>query len=124
DSEAVMTAFTPADTLHRLIKHALDSGAVATIAEAESLFAGYRLALRIDDAHARDRHCQAALLTAVALARRVFLGGVTVAVAPDTPLLAPLPFGQTLAEAVVALGGAITPAPEGIPLIDIGAGPC
>jgi hypothetical protein len=99
DFEATMTAFTPADTLHRLVKHALDSGAATSIAEAEALFAGYRLALRIDNAHARDRHCQAALLTAVALARRVFLGGVTVAVLPDTPLLAPLPFGQTLAEA-------------------------
>jgi hypothetical protein len=119
-----MTAFTPADTLHRLVKHALDSGAAASIAEAEALFAGYRLALRIDDAHARDQHYQAALLTAVALARRVFLGGVTVAVLPDTPLLAPLPFGQTLAQAVVALGGAIAPAAEGIPLIDIGGVPC
>ena len=42
-----MTAFTAADKLHRLVKQALDSGAAASIAEAEALFAGYRLALRI-----------------------------------------------------------------------------
>jgi hypothetical protein len=36
--------------------------------------AGYRLALRIDPDTAHDPHHQAALLTAVALARRVFLG--------------------------------------------------
>jgi hypothetical protein len=40
-----MIAFTAADKLHRLVKHALDSGAAASIAEAEALFAGYRLAL-------------------------------------------------------------------------------
>ena len=50
-----MTAFTAADKLHRLVKHALDSGAAASIAEAEALFAGYRLALRIDEEAARDR---------------------------------------------------------------------
>jgi hypothetical protein len=61
-----MTAFTAADKLHRLVKHALDSGAAASIAEAEALFAGYRLTLRIGEDAARDRHHQAALLTAVA----------------------------------------------------------
>lgn len=42
-----MTVFTAADRLHRLVKHALDSGAAASIAEAEALFAGYRVSLRI-----------------------------------------------------------------------------
>src|SRR6516165_2596779 len=98
-----MTAFTAADKLHRLVKHVLDSGAAASIAEAEALFAGYSLALCIKAEAARDPHHQAALLTAVALARRVFLGGVSVGPLPETPLLAPLPFGTTLADAVVAL---------------------
>lgn len=115
-----MTAFTTADKLHRLVKHALDSGAAASIAEAEALFAGYRLALRIGEEAARDRHHQAALLTAVALARRVFLGGVSVAPLPDTLLLTPLPFGPTLAEAVVALGGSIAEPETGTPVIEIG----
>jgi hypothetical protein len=118
-----MTAFTPADTLHRLVKQALDSGAAASIAEAEALFAGYRLGLRIAPEIAHDRHHQAALLTAVALARRVFLGGVSVAGALDVPLLGPLPFGATLAEAAIALGGAIGEAPERAPLVEIGGAP-
>lgn len=115
-----MTAFTTADKLHRLVKHALDSGAAASIAEAEALFAGYRLALRIGEDAARDHHHQAALLTAVALARRVFLGGVRVAPLPDAPLLIPLPFGTTLAEAVAVLGGSIAEPEAGTPVIEIG----
>ena len=119
-----MSAFTAADKLHRLVKHALDSGAAASIAEAEALFAGYRVALRIGEDAARDRHHQAALLTAVALARRVFLGGVSVESLPDTPLLAPLPFGTTLIDAVVALGASIAEPRAGTPVIEIGGAPC
>jgi hypothetical protein len=118
-----MTAFTAADQLHRLVKHALDSGAAASIAEAEALFAGYRLVLCIGEDAARDRHHQAALLTAVALARRIFLGGVSVALLHDTPLLAPLPFGATLAEGVAALGGRIAEPAPGTPVIEIGGTP-
>jgi hypothetical protein len=116
--------FTAADKLHRLVKRALDSGAAASLGEAETMFAGYRVALRIDDTSTRDPHHQAALLTAVTLARRVFLGGVTVAGLQDVPLLAPLPFGETLTDAVLALGASIAPIPEGVPLIEIGGEPC
>lgn len=119
-----MGAFTAADTLHRLVKQALDSGEAASIAEAQALFAGYRVALRLDTAQARDPHAQAALLTAVALARRVFLGGVTVAAPADLALVTPLPFGGSLGEAVEALGATIAPMPEGVPVIDIGGAPC
>lgn len=119
-----MNAFTTADKLHRLVKQALDSGAASTIAEAEAIFAGYRVALRLDPALAGDIHHQAALLTAVALARRVFLGGVTVSYLPDVPLLCPLPLGPTLVDAVRAAGAAIGPGSGDAPLIDIGGGPC
>jgi hypothetical protein len=118
-----MTAFTAADKLHRLVKQALDSGAAASIAEAEALFAGYRLALRLGEEAARDRHHQAALLTAIALARRVFLGGVSVAPLPDTPLAIPLPFGATLAEAVEELGASIGEPAAGTPVIEISGAP-
>jgi hypothetical protein len=118
-----MAAFTAADKLHRLVKHALDSGAAASIAEAEALFAGYCLALRVGEEAARDRHHQAALLTAVALARRVFLGGVSVTPLPDAPLLVPLPFGATLADAVAELGGSIGEPAVGTPVIEIGGAP-
>lgn len=118
-----MTAFTAADKLHRLVKQALDSGAAASIAEAEALFAGYRLALRIGEDAVRDRHHQAALLTAVALARRVFLGGVSVAPLPDAKLVVPLPFGVTLAEAIVGLGASIGEPAADTPVIEIGGSP-
>jgi hypothetical protein len=107
--------------LHRLVKQALDSGAAATVAEAEALFRGYRLALTIgaDEAH-RIPH-QIALLTAVALGRRVFHGGVQVAGALDAPLMAPLPLGSTLADAVLALGGVpVTGQHDGRPTIAMG----
>lgn len=118
-----MTAFTAADKLHRLVKQALDSGAAASIAEAEALFAGYRLALRIDEEAARDRHHQAALLTTVALARRVFLGGVSVTPLSAAPLAVPLPFGATLAEAIVGLGASIGEPAASTPVIEIGGAP-
>ena len=118
-----MTAFTAADKLHRLVKQALDSGAAASIAEADALFAGYRVALRIGDEAARDRHHQAALLTAVALARRVFLGGVSVAPLPEAPLAVPLPFDVTLEDAIVALGASVGEPAAGTPVIEIGGAP-
>ena len=106
-----MTIFTPADKLHRLVKQALDSGAASSIAEAQALFAGYRVTLRIADDAARDPHHQTALLTCIALARRVFLGGVTIVALPQVKLLTPLPFGETLLEATLALG-APSPRPQ------------
>jgi hypothetical protein len=119
-----MSTFEAADTLHRLVKHALDSGVASSIAEAEAIFAGYRVELSLDAALARDVHHQAAFLTAVALARRVFLGGVTVGALPEVPLLCPLPLGPTLADAVRTVGGAIVPISDGSPVIEIGGGQC
>jgi hypothetical protein len=116
-----MRTFETADTLHRLVKHALDSGQAASIAEARALFAGYRLALRLDEARAGDADQQAALLTAVALGRRVFLGGVTVAAPPEVSLNTPMPLGRSLGEAVTALGGVLGDLPPDIPLVEIGA---
>jgi hypothetical protein len=100
-----MNAFTPAETLHRLIKQAIDSGAASSIEEAEALFYGYRVCLVIGEAEARRAGDQAALLTALALARRVFLGGVTVAGPLDVRLAVPLPLGDSLRAAVEAIGG-------------------
>jgi hypothetical protein len=70
-----MNAFTPTEALHRLVKQAMDSGAVSTLTEAESLLRGYRVCFSIDAAEAARRSHQIALLTGVALARRIFLGG-------------------------------------------------
>jgi len=112
-----------ADTLHRLIKQSLDNGTAATLADAEALFRTYRLAIAIAAEEAEQAQHQAALLTAVALARRVFLGGVSVECETDVPIRVPLPVGCTLFEAVKQLGGTIEAAPAGTPRISIGGGP-
>jgi hypothetical protein len=118
-----MSAFAPADTLHRLVKQALDSGQAASIDEAEAIFRGYQLAFTVGTAEARDPRHQAALLTGVALARRVFLGGVSVTGPVDVPLLVPMHLGETLGDAIVALGGTSTDGVMGAPLVSIGGGP-
>ena len=116
-----MNAFTPADTLHRLVKQAIDSGAASSLAEAEDLFRGYRIGFSIGAAEAAQRAHQIALLTGVALARRIFLGGVSVAGGLEVPLLVPVAHGSTLGEAVRILGAEITDAePSDRPCISIG----
>jgi hypothetical protein len=109
-----MTSFAAADTLHRLVKEALDSGAAASLEEAQALFHGYRLSFVIGSDEARRPAHQIALLTGVALARRVFLGGVSVSGAVDAPLALPVPHGATVGQGVLALGGQI----ESIPMAD------
>ena len=115
-----MNSFTPADEMHRLAKRAMDNGTVASRQEAEALLRGYRIAFAIGPDEAVDRHHQAALLTAVELARRVFLGGVIVEGRLDVPLIGAVSTGPTLRHAVVAAGGKPAAAPAGIPLISIG----
>ncbi len=120
-----MTASIHADTLHRLVKQALDSGAAASLEEAEALFQDYRLTFVIDTADARRPAHQAALLTGVALAHRVFLGGVSVAGSLDVPLAVSLPLGDTLGEAVMRLGGVPVDRRSGMtPTVSIGGDPC
>lgn len=100
-----MNDFSPDETLHRLVKEAMDSGVAASRAEAEALFRGYRVCLSIDDAEAAQPVHQIALLTAIMLASRVFLGGVAVTGTLDVPLRIPLMLGSTLREAVIGVGG-------------------
>jgi hypothetical protein len=117
-----MTAQISPDSLHRLVKHAIDSGAAKSVAEAEALFRGYRLSVEIDGAVADDPVQQATLLTTVALARRVFLGGVTITGALEKPLKLAMPLGRTLADAVQALGGSVDEASSDAATIVIGGG--
>ncbi|MFH1554508.1 MAG: thiamine biosynthesis protein ThiF [Pseudomonadota bacterium] len=115
-----MTAQISPDSLHRLVKQAIDNGTAASIDEAEALFRGYRLGIELDPTAAADPAQQAALLTAVALGRRVFLGGVTVAGSLDTPLVLAMPIGRTLADAVRMLGGTVDAVLTDVPVIVIG----
>jgi hypothetical protein len=47
-----MAEFPYADTLHRLVKEAIDSGVAARTAEAEGMFRGFRLGFTIDQSEA------------------------------------------------------------------------
>lgn len=117
-----MTTPISPESLHRLVKHAIDSGTAATVAEAEALFRGYRLIVEVDPAAANDPVQQAALLTTVALGRRVFLGGVTVTGPLEVQLRVAMPLGRTLADGVQVLGGALGDADAVTPTIVIGGG--
>jgi hypothetical protein len=118
-----MATFAPSETLHRLVKHALDSGAVGTLKEAEELFHGYRIAFVIGKDQARQPLEQATLLTAVALACRVFLGGVLVEGLLDVPLCVGGAHGSTLADAIAELGGEVSGSALDWPTIIIGGPP-
>lgn len=115
-----MTDFILAESLHRLVKQAIDSGAANSIAEAHTMFARYRLVVEVGQQAAADPVQQAMLLTTVALARRVFLGGVTVAGALDEQTVTPMASGHNLGQAVVALGGQVGPSVSDAPTIVIG----
>ena len=117
-----MTTQISPDSFHRLVKQAIDSGAAASVAEAEVLFRSYRLRVEIDPADISEPVQQAALLTTVALSRRVFLGGVTVTGPLDAPLLLAIPLGRTIGDAVEALGGRIADTTGELPTVVIGGG--
>jgi hypothetical protein len=70
-----------ADDLHRLVKLAMDTGEAESIEHAERIFAGYRIGVVVGQEIQRSPSHQAALLTFLRLASRVFLGGVDVLVA-------------------------------------------
>lgn len=118
-----MIEFGPADSLHRLVKQAIDSGQAKSIAEAEAMFRGYRLAFRIDAPDVESPAHQAALLTGIALARRVFLGGVSVSGPIDVPLRVPLPLGPSLSNAADLLGATRADNDARLPTISIGGEP-
>ena len=109
--------------LHRSVKLALDSGEVASVAEAQTLFEQYRLCISVGPDVARSPTKQAALLTMVNTARRCFLGGVTVAGQLDVELLIPWRHCRSVAEAVCDLQGTwVETLPRGNPLIVVGDG--
>jgi hypothetical protein len=118
-----MGTYSKDECLHRLVKEVLDSGAAANLAEADQMFRGFRLGLHMEASEAEDSGCQTALLTAVALAKRVFLGGICVECPPMARLAVPLPLGGTLGEAVTRLGGELGNANHGQPLVTVGSLP-
>jgi hypothetical protein len=114
--------FDYADCVHRLVKEAVDRGTAGSLEEAVSQLKNYRLVLEIGGSESYSAPHQAALLTAVALGRRMYLGGVSVHVGADAPLLVPLPLPRSLKRAIVALGGRLSSehTPNEVPRIIIG----
>jgi hypothetical protein len=114
--------YSLAETLHRLVKQAIDNGEAASVEEAQALFARYKLRIEIDARWVREPIQQAVLLTVIALGRRVFLGGIDVAGELDVPLLTPMRAEGTLAAAVRALGASVvgTEGTTNTPVVRIG----
>jgi hypothetical protein len=111
------------DDLHRGVKMALDSGEASTLDEAYAIFSAYRVTLCVGPEVLSSRAHQAAVLSLVNAGRRSFLGGIEVYGALDTTLLVPsFVEGNTLGEAVIALGGVRVDAVSGeAPIVLIGS---
>ena len=109
------------DSLHRLMKQALDNGMATSVEDAKRMFLGYKLSVVIGEGQASDPIHQMILLTVVALASRVFLGGVCVVGPMETPMADGLAFGTSLGEAVNRQGGQIVDQVDATgPLVVIG----
>src|SRR5689334_11381863 len=91
DSKNAAPAVRPdADALSRVVKMALDTGEVPSVAAGYDLFRTYRLSVLVGPEAAKSLPHQAALLTVVNTARRAMLGGVVVAGNLNVPLLFPI----------------------------------
>jgi hypothetical protein len=101
----MMDASKLGDELNRSVKLAIDSGEAASLEEAKRIFEGYRLHIGVGADAATSPTIQAALLTAVNVGRRCFLGGVEVVGCPDAKLLIPWRRCGTILEAIQDLQG-------------------
>lgn len=80
-----MNMVTP-DELHRLVKLAMDTGEAESIEHAQRIFAGYRIGVAVGSEIQWSWSHQAAVLTFLELASRVFLGGIQVAIPANIPI--------------------------------------
>lgn len=109
------------DSLHRLVKLAMDTGEAESLGEAEKLFMGYRLGVSVGEDAGHSQTLQAALLTIVNSARRSLLGGIEVEGVAGMNLLVPVPPYRSLEEAVAGLGGRVVRSlGPAVPLVVIG----
>ena len=109
------------DSLHRLVKLAMDTGEADSLEEAQKLFMGYRLGVSAGKDAGHSQTLQAALLTIVNSARRSLLGGVEVEGVGGMKLLVPVPPYRSLEEAVAGLGGRVVRSlGPGVPLVAVG----
>lgn len=92
------------DELHRLVKLAMDTGEAESIEHAQRIFSRYRIGVAVGFEIGRSNTHQAALLTFLRLASRVFLGGVDVLIPDEAAIPNLLPGNQGIAEAIPAAG--------------------
>ena len=112
---------TTAESLHRLVKLALDSGEATCPEEAEHIFSQYCLHIYLGAEWADTLAGEAAFLTALNTASRAFLGGVFVSGDIEQTLHVPLFVGKTISEVVPTLGGQLVAhPPTEVPTIVIG----
>ena len=101
-----MTQSPPtAETTHRLAKLLVDAGEATSFQEAEKRLQSLRISITIGRDVARSYNHQAALLTAVNVASRAFIGGVHVTGDLSTGCSLPGFLGQSLRECVEKNGG-------------------
>ena len=108
--------------LHRTVKLVMDAQD-KTCREATQWLRGLRLNIKIDSDDATSTVGQAALLSAVAMARRSFLGGVAVTGNLGVPKVACVPGPNNLDDAVSDLGGRIGDGFASAPTVFIGGPP-
>ena len=109
------------NSLHRLVKLAMDTGEAESLEEAKKLFMGYRLAVSVGEDAGHSETLQAALLTIVNSAKRSLLGGIEVEGIGGMNLLVPMQPYRSLEEAVAGLGGRVVPSlGQGAPLVAVG----
>lgn len=90
------------DELHRLVKLAMDTGEAESVEHAQRIFAEYRIGVAVGREIGWSNTHQAALLTFLRLASRVFLGGIDVLLPDQAAIPNLLPGNQGLAEAMIA----------------------
>lgn len=109
------------DELHRLVKLAMDTGEAESIEHAQRIFAGYRIGVAVGREIGRSNTHQAALLTFLRLASRVFLGGVDVLIPDQAVIPNLLPENQNILEAILAAGARqVKSLDPNVPAVSIG----
>ena len=95
------------DTLHRLVKHAVDSGQAGSFTEAQEKLQSYSAHIDVVGSYSDDIAYQAAVLTLCALCKRVFLGRVTIQGVLDAPLKTTFGRGRRIVDVVIELGAEV-----------------
>jgi hypothetical protein len=119
--ELTMTVMPTPETMNRTAKLFMDRNEVADYGEALARLETFSLAVEVGPEVIRSAAHQTALLTLVNAGRRTFLGGITVNLTSDGPLLVRLAKVESLAGAILALGGKLGKAGPGIPRMIVGS---